>query len=167
VAVSPPRYALDADVFIAAARRYYAFDLVPGFWRELINQARRGRVISVDRVRVDLERGKDQLAQWAKDEFSGWFDSAAQPDVLAAYARVMAWAKAQGQFTAAAKAEFANVSDGWLVAYALAKGCVVVTNEVVNPYIKRRIPIPNACDAFAVPYRDTFAMLRDLGVSWA
>ena len=32
-------YLLDVNVFIEAANRYYAFDLVGSFWKELVNKA--------------------------------------------------------------------------------------------------------------------------------
>ena len=32
-------YLLDANVFIEAAKHYYAFDLVGSFWNELVNKA--------------------------------------------------------------------------------------------------------------------------------
>lgn len=52
-----PVYVLDANVFIQAARRYYAFDLAPAFWRALVDHASEGRVQSIDRVLRELERG--------------------------------------------------------------------------------------------------------------
>lgn len=76
----------------------------------------------------------------------------------------MDWSQNQSQFTEAAKAEFASVADGWLIAYALAKGCAIVTHEQFDPNIRRRIKIPNACRAFDVPYIDTFQMMRTLEV---
>ena len=76
----------------------------------------------------------------------------------------MIWSQGQAQFTTAAKAEFARVADGWLVAYALAKVCIVVTHEQFNSEAKARIMIPNACRAFGVQYVDTFQMMRELGV---
>ena len=76
----------------------------------------------------------------------------------------MTWSQGQAQFTDAAKAEFASVADGWLVAYALAKGCVVVTLEQFDAKIRRRVKVPNACQAFGVKYVDTFQMMRELGV---
>lgn len=45
-----PPYVLDANVFIEAARRYYAFDLAPRFWESLEHHAANGRVRSIDRV---------------------------------------------------------------------------------------------------------------------
>ena len=76
----------------------------------------------------------------------------------------MEWVQSQNQFSDAAKADFASSADGWLVAYARANGCLVVTQEVLNPDVKRKVPIPNLCKAFDVRWIDTFAMFRNLGV---
>lgn len=35
-------FVLDTNVLVEAHRRYYAFDLVPGFWDALVESARRG-----------------------------------------------------------------------------------------------------------------------------
>ncbi len=158
------KYVLDADVFMTAARRYYAFDIAPTFWQSLVVHASNGRLLSIDHVKADIDRGKDELAEWANGSFRQWFDSTAQADVLEDYRRIVTWAQGQNQYTGAAKAEFANASDGWLVAYAKAKGFTVVTNETHDPSIRRRIKIPNVCQAFGVPYVDTFKLMRDLGV---
>lgn len=160
-------YVLDADVFMQAARTYCAFDLytkVPPFWDALVNQASKERLLSIDRVKEDIDRGNDALKDWANGQFHNWFAPTDQDDVLEAYRKVIAWVQNQKQFTDAAKAEFANVSDGWLVAYAMAKGYVVVTHERFNHDIKKRVPIPNVCQAFNIRYIDTFEMLRELGV---
>lgn len=159
-------YVLDANVFIQAARHYYAFDIVPAFWQALIDHASNRRLLSIDRVRRESQRGKDELAQWADSTFLTWFASTDQNDVVQAYGQIMRWAQAQGQFTDAAKAEFAREenADGWVVAYAQTRGYVVVTHEQLDPKIRRRIKIPNACQASSVPYIDTFQMLRELGV---
>jgi hypothetical protein len=157
-------YVLDANVFIEAARRYYAFDIAPPFWQMLIDHANNGLVLSIDRVKVELERGKDELAEWASGSFHEHFASTEEEDVIAAYRRIMVWSQGQAQFTPGAKAEFARVADGWLVAYALANACIVVTHEQFNLEAKARIKIPNVCQAFGVQYVDTFQMMRELGV---
>lgn len=159
-----PRYLLDASVFVEAARRYYAFDIAPRFWERLIEHASSGAVGSIERVREELDRGKDAVAAWAKDKFSDAFSPTDDGDVLACYRRVMNWVQNQTQFTDAAKAEFADVADGWLVALAVVKPCIVVTQEVLASSARRRVPLPNVCVGFNVRYIDTFAMLRELGV---
>jgi hypothetical protein len=121
------RYLLDSNIFMTAVRQYYPFDLVPGFWRCLEEHAKTGRVQSIDHVKEELLRGKDDLADWAKNVFDGAFAPTSDPDVLAVFGQIMAWAQSQSQFMPAAKAEFAGCADGWLVAYAKVHGFVVVT----------------------------------------
>lgn len=158
-------YVLDANVFITAERQYYAFDLLPRFWEVLQELAERGVACSVDRVQDELERGKGELAEWAKTSaFNEAFVSTDDTDVISAYQDIMNWVNEQDQFKDEAKAEFADCADGWLVAYAKVTESVIVTHEQLNPQIKRRVPIPNVCEAYGVRYVDTFTMLRELDV---
>ncbi|HSF29462.1 MAG TPA: DUF4411 family protein [Candidatus Tectomicrobia bacterium] len=159
-----PIYVLDANVFIESSRRYYAFDLAPAFWQALVHHASNGRLLSIDRVKQELERGKDDLAHWVDGSFDGWFASTTQDDVLDVYRQIVAWVQRQRQYLDAAKVGFINGADGWLIAYAKAKGCGVVTHEQPAPDAKRKIPIPSVCRAFNVTFIDSFAMLRALGV---
>lgn len=161
-----PIYVLDANVFIEAARRYYAFDLAPAFWQGLIDYAEDGQVESIDRIKHELGRGKDQLARWANSNFSDAFVSTDREDVVRRYADIIAWVERQGQYSDAARSDFAGGADGWLVAYASIEGRVVVTQEVSAPDARRKVPIPNVCDSFGVNPIDTFEMLRALGIQF-
>lgn len=160
-------YVLDANVFIEAARRYYAFDLAPPFWESLVQHAASGRIYSIDRVKQELERGKDELATWATSQFTDAFASTDEEDVIESYSEVMSWVQEQNQFIDAAKADFAAVADGWLVAYAKAKDYTLVTHELPAADARKKVPIPNVCEAFGVSYIDTFEMLRELGVRFS
>ena len=77
---------------------------------------------------------------------------------------MMGWVQSNGHFQQVAKDEFARVADGWLIAYAQVHGLTVITQEVYDPNVKRKVPIPNVCRQFDVQYGDTFMMLRSLGV---
>jgi predicted nucleic acid-binding protein len=160
-------YVLDANVFIEAARRYYAFDLHTRFWDILSEHAENGAIESIDRVKKELDKETDELARWANGSFSHVFRSTDEDDVIESYGRVMTWVQGQSQYTDAAKAEFASEPDGWLVAHAIAKGRILVTHEVLAPDARKRIPIPNVCEPFHIRPVDTFAMLRQLGVRFA
>ncbi|NIM22244.1 MAG: DUF4411 family protein, partial [Candidatus Latescibacteria bacterium] len=138
-------FTLDANVFIEAARRYYAFDLAPKFWDSLLHHAQNDRIRSIDHVRKELERGKDELAKWAGGVFADEFASTDEEDVVKFYADVMNWVQSHEQFSDAAKADFAGSADGWLVAYARVRGCIVVTHELPAPDARRKIPIPSVC----------------------
>jgi hypothetical protein len=161
-----PVYLLDTNVFIEAARRYYAFDIAPAFWQALISLAADGHVRSIDRVKTEINRGKDDLSAWVNNHFHESFATTGEPNVLAEYGDIIVWSLSQDQFTDAAKADFARAenADAWLVAYATAYGYVLVTHEELNLNVQRRIPIPNVCQEFNVLYVDTFQMLRALGV---
>jgi hypothetical protein len=106
------------------------------------------------------------LKDWANSDFRQWFVSTNRAEVVEAYRQIMGWALRQTHYTSAARAEFSRASnaDAWVVACSMADQCVAVTHEQLNPDIGRKIPIPNVCLAFDVPYVDTFQMLRDLGV---
>lgn len=161
----PPekKYLLDANVFIEAKRRYYAFDVCPGFWECLVWHHQGAYLQSIDRVQQELELGDDELKAWVTATMPATcFGSSDDSAVIAEYARIQAWAQGQPQYSPDAKAEFAAKADAWLVAYAKVKEFVLVTHEVPAPDSRRRVPIPSVCDAFNVAYVDTFVMLRDL-----
>jgi hypothetical protein len=161
-----PIYVLDTNVFIEAANRYYAFDIVPRFWQLLIEQARIGQIQSIDRVKAEIDRGEDDLNVWANSSFKSWFASTDMIEVIDVYKSIIEWAAKQKQFAGSAKAEIsrADNADPWLVAYALSKNYVVVTHEQPKPEAKKTIPIPNICQAFDVHYVDVYQMLRELRV---
>ena len=160
------RYVLDTNVFIDAANRYYAFDIAPGFWDSLALLAQAGYVRSIDRVYQELSRQKDGLYDWAGISFRAAFQSTDREDVTLQYGQVMQWVNQQERYFDAAIYDFADGADGWLVAYAKVCGCTLVTNEVYNDYIKRKVPLPNVCVAANVPYTEPFTMLRELGVKF-
>ena len=111
-----PTYLLDANVFMQAARSYYAFDLAPAFWQALLEHAAAGRVRSIDRVKREILRGNDDLAAWAKDEFGPYFVCTDQDGVIEAYRKIMAWVQQQRQFSDAVKRTLpVGLMDGWLL----------------------------------------------------
>lgn len=156
----------DANVFIEASRRYYAFDIAPAFWEALIAHSQNRHIVTIDRIMDEIEQGNDILAEWIK-ALKPWCKSSAEDNVLETYRDIITWSYSQSQFTSKAKSDFAGSADAWLIAHAKARGLIVVTHEVFDPNIKRKIPIPNVCKAFNVPYIDTFNMLRRLGVKFS
>lgn len=109
--MSDRRFLLDADVFIRAARQHYPFDLVPGFWKCLEEHAKAGRARSIDRVRDELLRGNDDLADWAKSSFADAFEKTNHSDVITVYAQIMHWAQSQSRLMDAALGDAARTGD--------------------------------------------------------
>ncbi len=160
-------YVLDADVFITAKNKYYAFAICPGFWDSLIHHGSEENVCSIDRVRGELLAGRktEDLVQWVTGRLPPTFFRDTDAEAVAeAYGRVMLWVQRNGQYFDQAKAKFATEADGWLVAYAMVHGVTVITNEQPRPQSQNRILLPDVCTQFDVTYEDTFAMLHELAV---
>ena len=165
MSATPEKYALDANAFIQAKRRFYALDFCPGYWRTLIWHQQQDRLCSVDKVRDELLRGGDDLTQWVEQQFGApAFADTTTPSVSGIYSQMLTWVMAQPQFLDSAKAEFQQVADGWLSAFAKADGFVVVTLEEFDPVIRKKVPLPNVCRAFDVKTITPFEMLRRLSV---
>jgi hypothetical protein len=64
------------------------------------------------------------------------------------------------QYTDAAREEFLRLADYFLVCHALGHDMTIVTHEIFEPYIKKRIKIPNVCKSFNISYMNPFEMLR-------
>lgn len=159
-------FLLDANVLIAAYRSYYAFDLCPGFWASVKEEHAAGRIFSTQRVRAELGKG-DALEKWVQDELpDSFFLVDATTEIAADFAPMMQWV-ITCDFLPAAKAKFANDTDGWLIATAKRWGYWVVTQEARQDGARARVPMPNVCEEFAVNYCNTFAMLRALGRSFS
>lgn len=163
-------YVLDANVFIGAYRGYYAFEVAPSFWDALVNLASNSKICSIDRIQHEIinpkDKDPDKLHEWTTDNFKDYFEGTDAVDVLENYALIQQWSFNNSQFTDAAKDEFARNADAWLIAYAKAKGSTLVTHEVYNPQMKKRILIPVVCENFGVNYVNTFEMLKNLQVQF-
>ena len=160
------KYLLDTSVLIQASKRYYAHDLVSTFWDNLVDQSQAEIISSIDKVKAEIDSRNTFLIDWANNKFRQ-LDSTANENTGRMYRNLITWSRSQQQYNENAKYEFADdgKADAWLVAHASVNQRVVVTEEVFNPYIKRKIPIPNVYMAFNVRYIDTFQMLRELKVN--
>ena len=157
---SKSQYVLDANVFIEAHKRYYAFDICPGFWEWLSHRSTRSDIVSIDHVKIELVGYGDALSDWAKSAPTELFAQTGEQNVRDSYRQVMEWVDQNPQFQPQAKNKFASGADGWLIAYARVHGNVLVTHEAYSRDAKNKVPIPNVCEEFGVRCMDPFAMLR-------
>jgi hypothetical protein len=159
------QYILDANVFLEAYKRYYAFDLCPGFWQSIKHHGAEGIAATIDKVWDQLQEG-ESLDEWKANSRGLLVLSTDEADILSAYGEVIRWAQKQTRFESAAKASFASDPDAWLIAFAKARKLTMVSHEKSEPNSKRIIKIPDVCKAFEIPYSNTFDMLRNLQVSY-
>ncbi|GGH51238.1 DUF4411 family protein [Microbacterium album] len=157
-------YLVDANVLIEAKNRYYAFDIAPGFWDWLDRAHDQSLACSIDPVRDELLDGKDELADWARDNPA--FFRAVDQRTTDHFGDLTAWATSRN-YTQAALANFTGSNaDYLLVAYARAHQHTVVTHERSQPNARARVLIPDACLGMGVSATDTFEMLRQTGAQF-
>ncbi|MDI9261328.1 DUF4411 family protein [Alicyclobacillus sendaiensis] len=153
------QFVIDSSVLIEAHRRYYAHDLLPGFWDVLANES---RVCSIDRVFRELENHKDWLAEWAK-QHKTWFLSTDNQRTIDQYVKIVNWVNSVPRFNLKSKKDFFDGADSWLCAYASAFHLTVVTQEISESF-SPKVKIPDVCDQFGIPCINTFEMLRALNI---
>lgn len=159
------QYFLDADVLMSAWHDHYPPDLHPGFWEFLEHCCLEGRIRSVDRVLSEI-LSPDDLVAWANRQSESMFVFSGDESVVIEYKKMQDWVQNNDQFLPTARDDFARGADGWLVAYAKVHNGIVVTNEIPDPNVRRRVPIPNLCHKFHVSRINTLDMLRELGAKF-
>lgn len=150
-------YLLDANVFITAKNNHYGFDFCRAFWDWLDHAHEAGIVFSVERVYDELIERDDDLSAWCRDRKALFMPFGS--DDVRSVAAVNRWANDSSDYDPAAKAEFADAADSFLVAKAFAGGHTLVTHERISDG-RKRIKIPNAAAAHGVPCCTPFHMLR-------
>ncbi|MBB3286738.1 MULTISPECIES: DUF4411 family protein [unclassified Rhizobium] len=152
-------FLLDTNVFIEAKNRYYAFDICPGFW-DWMDSACGVKVASIVNVREELTRGDDELSAWAHDRKDAeWFLKVDDSETQVNFGEIAAYISS-GQYTSQAVAKFLDDADPWLIAKARSMSATVITHELPSPNSKKRVLIPDVCNAFDVKYINMFDALR-------
>lgn len=152
-------YLLDANIFIQSHRNHYGMDFVPAFWQWLEHGNGAGVLRSIKKVKEELDRGKDDITDWAVR--NGLMFLEMDVSTGPCLAQLATWAGSDAvDYKDHAVSEFLDSGDYQLVAYAMAHDCTVVTYEVSSPGSKKRIKIPDACAAMGVRCINPFEMLR-------
>lgn len=160
-------YVVDSNFFIQAHRFSYPLDVAYSFWRKIKQLAFDGNIISIDKVHNEIFDKNDALEEWCINNLPDTFfkDSSGS---LSAYSRVVSWAYSMNShYMPKAINEFldADAADAFLIAYILLdpQNRIIVTQEVSQPEIKRKIKIPEVCNAFNVQFVNIMDMFRQLG----
>jgi hypothetical protein len=159
-------YIVDSNFFIQAHRETYPLDIAFSFWNKVKQLAAVGKIICIDKVKEELFDKNDALESWCKENLPDNFFKDTS-EVLVEYQKVINWAISTPQYTPAAINEFldADEADAFIVAYALADASsrTIVTQEVSQPEIKRKIKIPEPCNFFNIKFIKAMEMFRELG----
>lgn len=159
-------FILDANVFIEAKNRYYAFDICPGFWTWMDHIVASGNVQTITKVRDELIDGNDELKDWvAARKTAPWFLSVDDRETQSTLGSIASFIQSE-RYKPAAKNKFLSKADPWLIAKAVTTGATVVTHEEHRPEATKTVPIPNICHQFGVRWVNTFDLLRTMTASF-
>ena len=152
-------YLLDSNVFIEAKNRHYAFEFCPAFWDWIEYSLKSGTVLIIEQVRSELMNIEDELSAWMSDLSKEYFVEASA--VNSRLDVVSEWLESDksNSFSKNAIDKFLKSADYFLISYALANRCTLVTHETTRGH-RKKVKIPTVCDALSIPYIMTFEMLK-------
>ena len=153
------KYLLDTSVLVPANRTYYDLTFCPAFWEWLITASIAGAVASIDQVSDQIKAQDYELSQWISAKAPRLIVPTDQKTLILV-SEVSDHVNAGVRHTDAAKAAFNASVYPFLIAYARAHNCTVVTLEQSARNIRDVIKLPDVCIDLGVECIDTFEMLR-------
>lgn len=157
----------DTNSFIAPFNQYYAPDIVPSYWKQLLVSS--PDIMVLDKVRDEIYRGKDELAKWLKSNINQ-FQVVSTDDlrIIEVYGQVIQSIADNRCYQPAAVRNWSDnrIADPWLIAAAKVYNCSVITFErsaIPTADSPSRNPkIPDVGRDFGVHCKDLYSYMRDV-----
>lgn len=169
---STEKFLIDANTLMTASRLFYAYDLVPLFWEAFDKQIKEGRIVLLDMVKAEIDKGQDALKEWVSERI-GDFEicNHVDSDIISKYAEVMQYIQECGFYNDKGLKEWARneVADPWLIAVASVKGYKIITFEQTVGLLNKKnksghVKIPDVAKKFNVEVYNLYHMMRQLGM---
>ena len=165
------KFLIDSNSFITPYKRYYAFDLVPTYWETLSEQTKTKRLILLDMVKQEIEKGNDELKNWIAASQGFAICKHVSPEIIDQYSEVLRYVQHCGLYKPEALRTWSenDVADPWLIAAAAVEGYTIITDEGPSGGLSRKTPnraakIPDVAKHFNVKTDNLFYMMRELGI---
>lgn len=82
-------YYLDTNVFIECAKKHYAFDFAPGFWKSLEHHAQQKTIFTIDRIIDEIKKGHDELTDWVPKHFTKTKVKSDSQEIIETFGKMM------------------------------------------------------------------------------
>lgn len=165
------KFLIDSNAFVTPYRQYYAFDLVPSYWEEISKCANSGRLVLLDMVKAEMDKGEDDLANWISRQAGFVICNHISPEMIDMYQEVLQYIQMCGLYKEQALRTWANgdVADPWLIAAAAVNDYTIITAEVPSGGLSVKNPnrhakIPDVAKRFRVRANNLYYMMRRLGI---
>lgn len=165
------KFLIDSNSFVTPYRQYYAFDLVPAYWKEIAKCANSDRLVLLDMVKAEIDKGEDDLADWLNRQTGFVICNHISPEIIGRYQEVLQYIQTCGLYKEQALQTWANgdVADPWLIAAAAVNDYTIITAEVPSGGLSVKNPnrnakIPDVAKAFGVKTNNLYYMMRQLQI---
>jgi hypothetical protein len=147
-------YVIDTSAILHAWRRDYPPDTFPSLWANLEEAIQRGELRSPDEVLLELERGGDDVHEWARQQPDFFVEPDDRIQVVVGVI-VDQWPEFVPD-----ESHDGVWADPYIVALASVSDAIVITGEVLAADNARRPKIPNVCRELGVNCSSVLGMLR-------
>lgn len=165
------KFLIDSNSFMAPYRQYYAFDLIPAYWDELSKRTESGRLVLLDMVKAEIDKGEDDLADWVGKQTGFEICNHVTPEIISKYQEVLQYVQNCGLYKEQALQAWApeHVADPWLIAAAVVNDYTIITAEVPSGGLSTKNPnrnakIPDVAKAFGASTNNLYYMMRQLEI---
>lgn len=165
------QFLIDSSSFMAPYRQYYAFDLVPTYWDELSKHTDTGRIVLLDMVKAEIDKGEDDLADCVCKQTGFEICNHVTPEIIGKYQEILQYVQNCGLYKEQALQAWApgHIADPWLIAAAAVKDYTIITAEVPSGGLSPKTPnkyakIPDVANAFGVKTNNLYYMMRQLEI---
>ncbi len=150
-------YSIDSGALIDAWVRKYPPDFLPSLWQQIEMLIDAGTMVSPEEVLLELERGADDLHDWAKNHQTLFL-----PPIASIQARVAHIVNTFPSFVPERAAD-GVWADPYVIATAQEVDGTVVTSELIAPPNARHVKIPNVCCELSVRCLTPLEFFRERG----
>lgn len=143
----------------------FAFDINSSFWSWLDGALKQGIVVAPQKVYreiVENIKQKDDLAVWVKSRRKNGLSIEPDGDVFRATKQIANYVFNSGRYQQPFALEFSRGADPWLIAHAMAKKGVIVTQETDRHPDAQKVRIPDVAGHFGTSCIKVWDMLRAL-----
>ena len=152
-------YSIDTNILINIYNVHYPPSVFPALWEHVNDAYKSSFFVSSEMVKVELENGNDELAEWVKQnkDFFTDVDEEIQDIVIDINSKLVP--------PLVDKDNQKSVADPFVIALAIQKSLTVVSSEkfqVLNPSQKLQ-KIPNACQTLGVRCITLPELLKETG----
>lgn len=164
-------FLIDSNSFITPYKQYYAFDLVPAYWNEISKHTNSGRLILLDMVKAEINKGADALSDWLNQQTGFVICNHVLPAIINKYKDILQYIQTCGLYKNQALQSWAqaDIADPWIIAAAAENNYTIITAEVPSGGLSIKNPnkyakIPDVAKAFGVKTENLYYMMRQLGI---